>query len=78
MPEIQWWVSSQDMNRKLTRQEPLQFTPGSSASTVIRVDPGRTFQSIVALGSSLEHSTCYNLSRLRPEEQEAVVESLVL
>lgn len=77
-PAVQWWMSSSDMSEKLSAQAPLSFTPGPSrAKTIIEVDPTRTFQTIVGLGSSLEHSTCYNISRLPPEQQEKVVESLV-
>ncbi len=77
-PAVQWWVSSSDMSERMSTQAPLSFTPGPSrAKTIIEVDPARTFQTIVGLGSSLEHSTCYNISRLPPEQQEEVVASLV-
>jgi len=76
-PAIQWWISSSDMSTKLARQEPLDFVPGdSSARTVVRVDSSRTFQSILGLGSSLEHSTCYNISKLPEDEQDKVMASL--
>lgn len=66
------------MSEKLAAQAPLSFAPGPShAKTIIEVDPTRTFQAILGLGSSLEHSTCYNIGRLPPEQQEKVIESLV-
>jgi O-glycosyl hydrolase len=72
------WVSSSNMIQRLSPQPPLNFVAGlSDAKTIIRVDPGRTFQSILGLGSSLEHSTCYNISKLPQEQQAKVVESLV-
>ena len=75
---VQSWVSSSDMSQRLAAQEPLRFGPGPcSTATVIRVDPGRTFQTILGLGSSLEHSTCYNIARLPKERQAKVMESLV-
>lgn len=37
----------------------------------------KTYQTIIGLGSSLEHSTCYNLSLLSPGVQEDVVERIV-
>ena len=75
---VHWWVSSSDMSQKLSPQPPLNFAAGpSDAKTTIHVDPSRTFQSILGLGSSLEHSTCYNISRLPSDQQEKVMESLV-
>ena len=77
-PSVQWWVSTSDMSKKLTRQEPLEFVPGdSNARTVIRVNSDRTFQSILGLGSSLEHSSCYNLSRLPKDARAKVMADLV-
>jgi O-glycosyl hydrolase len=75
---VHWWVSSGDMSQKLSPQPPMHFVAGpSDAKTTIHVDPGRTFQSVLGLGSSLEHSTCYNISRLPRDQQEKVIESLV-
>jgi len=66
------------MSNQLSAQEPLRFAPGESdARVVIGVDANRTFQSILGLGSSLEHSTCYNISKLPKARQEAVIESIV-
>lgn len=77
-PRVQWWVSSSDMSSRLSAQPPLIFASGkSNATTIIHVKANRTFQSILGLGSSLEHSTCYNISRLAPERQAEVVESIV-
>lgn len=77
-PPVQSWVSSADMSKKLAAEKPRPFAPGrSAAQTVIRVDPQRRFQSILGLGASLEHSTCYNISRLPKRRQEEVVLSLV-
>ncbi len=75
---VQSWVSSSDMIRRLSAQKPLRFASGkSSAGTVIGVDANQAFQSILGLGSSLEHSTCYNISKLPKARQEAVIESIV-
>ena len=77
-PQVRWWVSSSDLSRRLSAQLPLRFTSGPSRERiVIRVDETRTFQTILGLGSSLEHSTCYNLSRLPPERRAQAVESIV-
>jgi len=75
---VEWWVSSSDMNHRLAAREPLPIDAGPArAVAVIRVEPERTFQSILGLGSSLEHSTCHNIRLLPRSEQERVVESLV-
>lgn len=41
------------------------------------MDDTRRHQSVIGLGSSLEHSTCYNLSLLPSDDRERVIESLV-
>ncbi|MBL9128480.1 MAG: hypothetical protein JNL97_12575, partial [Verrucomicrobiales bacterium] len=48
--------------------------PGREA---IRVDDGETYQTVLGLGSSLEHSTCFNLSLLPADDRERVIERLV-
>jgi len=72
------WVSSEDMTKKLTREGPMTFVPddGSSLLTV-GVDASRTYQSVLGMGSSLEHSTCFNISKLDSAGREKVIESLV-
>jgi glucosylceramidase len=63
---------------RLSAREPLPIRAGPArAPKVVRVDQSRTFQSILGLGSSFEHSTCYNIRLLPRSEQERVVESLV-
>ena len=75
---VHWWVSSADMSQRLASQPAMRFVEGpSDTKTTIHVDPDRTFQSILGLGSSLEHSTCYNISQLPRDRQERVIEALV-
>ena len=47
------------------------------AAGAVRVDDGTEYQSVLGMGSSLEHSTCYNLNLLPPDQRERVMESLV-
>ncbi len=62
----------------MTPQPDLQFRPGqASGEGGIQVDDMTTYQDVLGLGSSLEHSTCYNLSLLPAEKRERVLESLV-
>ena len=76
---IRWWVSSADGNLRLTEQPGLAWT--SAAKTrdveVVEVDPRVTFQTMLGMGSSLEPSTCWNLSRLAPPERARIIERLV-
>ena len=75
---VQWWRSSEDMSARLTPQTDLRFaTTGRPAKGAIVVDDSTAYQRVLGLGSSLEHSTCYNLSLLPPDERERVLESLV-
>lgn len=76
-PQVQWWISSEDLKVKLAPQPDLRFRSGQvEGKRVIQVDDTTSYQSVVGLGSSLEHSTCYNLSLLPEERRERVLESL--
>jgi glucosylceramidase len=77
-PVIQWWLSSEDLQARLTPQPELRFRPGrASGKGILRLDDLTSYQSVLGLGSSLEHSTCYNLSLLPANQRERVIESLV-
>jgi len=77
-PTVQRWVSSSDMSKRLSPESALKFASGpSEAKRIIHVDASQRFQSILGLGSSLEHSTCYNISQLPQARQEAVIASIV-
>jgi len=72
------WVSSEDMTRTLARSEPLRFVPDDgSALPTINVDDTQTYQSVLGLGSSFEHTTCFNISRLDPAKRDEVIERIV-
>jgi len=75
---VHCWVSSADMSQRLSPQPSMNWAAGPGAAEMtIHIDSNQTYQSIVGLGSSLEHSTCYNISRLPKDQQEEVIESLV-
>lgn len=70
----------------LAPQPDLHWEPAASASAraadgkggvVAMVDDEASHQSVVGLGSSLEHSTCYNLGRLSEERRAQVLQSLL-
>ena len=72
------WVSSEDNQYQLSRQLPFKFAPSQASSAPsIRVDAGRRYQTMLGLGSSLEATTCANISRLDPKRQDEVIERLV-
>ncbi len=65
--EVNVWVSSLDMKETLTPKPPIAIKRehgGKSGNIVIDLSKER--QSILGIGSSLEHSTCYNLMQLAP------------
>jgi len=73
------WISSTDLENKMTQQEPIPFVKKKKFRKLpsIEVDPDDTYQSMVGIGSSLEHATCYNLSLLEPAKRDKVIEDLV-
>jgi glucosylceramidase len=77
-PIVKRWVSSEDMKKKMASDTNVVFSPVDSfgKSTII-VNDKIGFQTIIGLGSSLEHSTCYNISLLPPDRQKEVLESIV-
>ncbi len=66
------------MRHKLSPQADAIFAPVQQLSkSAIVVDDETTYQMIIGFGSSLEHSTCYNISLLPPARQKKVLESIV-
>jgi glucosylceramidase len=77
-PSVEVWTTSLDLQQRLSKGPRLIFEQERSTSeTVIALDSAKTFQTILGLGSSFEHSTCSNLSRLSPAERDRVIERLV-
>ena len=75
---VESWVSSLDMSRTLAAQDKLAFSSAvQGQESDIVVDDSQTYQTILGLGSSLEHSTCANLWRLEPALRSEVMERLV-
>lgn len=71
-------MTSEDLKNRLAEGARLKFASGQATSElVITVNADKSFQMILGLGSSLEHSTCSNLFRLPLSERERVIERLV-
>jgi len=74
----QVWVSSLDMETTLAQKKPLTFVkrrPSNLPS--IAIEPYLPGQSILGIGASFEHATCYNVSRLDPAKRAEVLDRLV-
>ncbi|MBI1318455.1 MAG: hypothetical protein GC168_05815 [Candidatus Hydrogenedens sp.] len=72
------WISSEDGTHLLAEQPALAWSEGPcEAEGQLFIDPGQTAQSILGLGASLEHATCYNLSLLGDADRDAVLRKLV-
>jgi O-glycosyl hydrolase len=72
---VEMWVSTEDMTRTLDAAE-LPWN-GNARAADIRVDAGERYQSMLGMGSSLEHATCYNLSQLPEPLRDEVIERIV-
>lgn len=75
-PSVGGWVSTEDGNKKLSEVEGLHFAAAPASDSVLEIDPAKTYQSILGLGGSFDHSTCDNLSKLPEAKRAEVIESL--
>lgn len=68
------WVSTQDGSKQLSREADLGWEdPCDCNIDTITIDPERTCQTLLGLGSSWDHATCANLFRLsEPARNEAI------
>jgi glucosylceramidase len=73
------WVSSMDLKEKFSEKTfaVTSKKAGKHKPAKIEINPEKTFQSIVGIGSSLEHSTCYNLTKLPVDQREKAIADLV-
>jgi glucosylceramidase len=76
-----FWLTTEDLSIKLEEAPPLEVRkldegPADGAGIYL-VDEQHKDQSIVGLGGSLEPSTCFNLSRLSPEDRARTIARIV-
>jgi len=77
------WVTTQDLTKKLHAEAPISFaksqrrTREATTHETINVRRKKTHQVMLGLGSSFEHSTCYNLSRLDDKQRQEAITRLV-
>jgi len=79
VPQV--WISSEDMQFRLSPLPDSAVTWSTSKSRgrgpAIQVNAQDTDQTILGLGSSFEHTTCYNLSRLPEIDRRETIRRLV-
>jgi len=76
---VQVWSSSEDMKQTLTQGPSIPLEPAGKLAedAVIKLNPQKTYQSILGMGASFEHTTCFNLFKLGPERMTETIEKLV-
>jgi O-glycosyl hydrolase len=74
---VAYWLTDTRNNALTPYTTEIGGSPGGGKARVIEIDETATFQSIVGIGSSIEHATAYNLSLLPEEKRREVLERLV-
>src|SRR5262249_5302761 len=75
---VRSWSTTLSLEHKLSEQVPLEFGPALDLGAAkITVDDTKAYQHILGMGSSFDHSTCSNLSKLNSKDREAVLRSLL-
>ncbi|HUW62379.1 MAG TPA: glycoside hydrolase family 30 beta sandwich domain-containing protein [Candidatus Bathyarchaeia archaeon] len=76
--DVASWVSLQDGSQLLAPQAAIPAREAARGEKAdIRLDAAKTYQTMLGMGSSFEHTTCANLGRLEPGVRADVVEKLV-
>jgi beta-glucosidase len=77
---IDFFLSTRFKGYYLHRMDPLKFAPGhpeGRAALQVRVDETKSYQDVLGIGYSFEHTSCYNFMQLPPDKRRAVLELLV-
>jgi O-glycosyl hydrolase len=81
MPYMECWVSSKKEGYFLDKMDDVQFVPAGEfpgkVAFELSIDEDVTYQSILGLGYSFEHTSCYNLMKMKAENRRKVLELLV-
>lgn len=79
--QVELFRTDQALTEKLAPLPALTFgkAPQETPENVVtfRIDPNQVHQTILGMGSSLESTTCFNLSRLTPEVREDLLRKLL-
>ena len=72
------WSTTLSLEHKLSEQVPLEFgTVPDLGSAVITINDSRSYQTIRGMGSSFDHATSFNLSKLDAKDREIVLRRLL-
>ena len=73
--DMKWYFGPSNITYKLEEQESIEITDkDNSVMTTININPGRLYQSILGVGTSIEESTVSCLSRMSWEKRHEVLE----
>lgn len=81
--DMRWYYAPrwQEGDKKLEQQPNLDLTEVSKAAdakvTTININPGKEYQSMMGIGTSMEESTVYNLVKMSPAKQDELLKQLV-
>ncbi|MFC4100214.1 glycoside hydrolase family 3 N-terminal domain-containing protein [Paenibacillus xanthanilyticus] len=73
------WQAGDEAGQLTQRDKNLDLTAiGDDANvTTIKLNPSKTYQSMMGIGSSMEESTVYNLIKMSPAKQDELIKKLV-
>lgn len=79
--DIRWYYAPRyrEGDKKLEAQPNLDLVmqlPGGASGTEIKIDPEKTYQSMLGIGSSMEESTVHNLWKMSPSKRTEVLRKL--
>ena len=75
---MSWYKNPFDMKNQVTKKDSLDITTVDDQDmTIINVNPDKTYQEFLGLGTSLEESSVNNIIQLDPDVQQDMIESLV-
>ena len=75
---MSWYKNPFDMKNQVTEKAPLDITTVDNQDiTTINVDPGKTYQEFLGLGTSLEEASVNNIIQLDEDVAQDMIESLV-
>ncbi|KGE17856.1 glycoside hydrolase family 3 N-terminal domain-containing protein [Paenibacillus wynnii] len=81
--DMRWYYGPrwQEGDKKLEQQPNLDLTEVGTAAdakvTTININPGKEYQSMMGIGTSMEESTVYNLVKMSPDKQNDLLKQLV-
>lgn len=76
--DMSWYQHPYKMTNQLTQKPALDLTkPSNQQMTTIHVNPNKTYQTFLGMGTSLEGSTIWNLNQLDKKTREKFIDDLV-